>query len=56
MCPACLAAAATTWILAGSATGAGGFGALALVRFAKKARLEEDFHLRMQPDDEGEET
>jgi len=61
MCPVCLAAAATTWILAGSASaGAGGLGALALARLRSKAKLEDDFQLRMQPDDppdsEGEPT
>jgi hypothetical protein len=55
MCPVCLAAAAATWIAAGSATaGVGGLGALALARLRPKARPEEDFQLRMQPEDEGE--
>jgi hypothetical protein len=62
MCPACLAAAATTWLVAGSATVAGGLGALALPRIRRSKRDPDDFQLRMQPEPkelvklEGEET
>jgi len=57
MCPVCLAAAAATWIAAGSASaGVGGLGALALARLRPKATPEEDFQLRMQPEDEGEDA
>jgi len=57
MCPVCLAAAAATWVAAGPATaGAGRLGVLALARLRSKARPEEDFQLRMQPEDEGEDA
>ncbi|HTO71268.1 MAG TPA: hypothetical protein VMR31_15505 [Myxococcota bacterium] len=49
MCPVCATAAAATWLLAGSA-GAGGLGALALIRRRPNADAEPDFQLRMQPD------
>jgi hypothetical protein len=51
MCPACLAAAATTWLVAGSATtAASGLGALVWSRRRVRAEPDEDFQLRMQPE------
>ncbi len=52
MCPACIAAAAGTWLVAGAATAVTGLGAVALARLRKREEPD-DYQLRMQPDELG---